>query len=138
LIVLDTNVVSEMMRAEPDKRVMHWLNEQRSDDLWLTAVNTAELMFGVARLPEGARKQQLSSVLASTFENDFSGRILSFDAEAAEVFAGLAAMREAAGRIGSLADTQIAAICLLHRATLATRNVKHFEDAGLPLINPWG
>jgi toxin FitB len=137
LIVLDTNIVSEMMRTQPNKHVMKWLDDQKSGDLWLTAVNTAELMLGVARLPKGARKSQLASALATTLDEDFSGRILPFDTEAAAVYADLAVQREAIGRTGSIADTQIAAICLVHGATFATRNVKDFEAMGLVLINPW-
>ncbi len=126
-----------MMREEPNARVSAWLDEQKSDELWLTSINTAELLFGVARLPNGARKRQLENALESTLEEDFSGRILPFDADAAVLFARLAADREAAGKSGSIADTQIAAICRLHGASLATRNVKHFEGAGFSLINPW-
>jgi toxin FitB len=137
LIVIDTNVVSEMMRENRDSQVSAWLDDQRSDELWLTSINTAELLFGVARLPNDARKKQLESVLATTLEQDFSGRILPFDADAAVVFATLAADREAAGKVGSTADTQIAAICLFHGALFAIRNVKHFEGSGLSLINPW-
>jgi toxin FitB len=137
LIVIDTNVVSEMMRDKPDSRVAAWLDEQKSEELWLTSINTAELLFGVARLPSGARKTQLESALVSTLKEDFSGRVLSFDADAAAVFAKIAADREASGKVSSIADTQIAAICMLHGAALATRNVRHFEGIGLSLINPW-
>jgi toxin FitB len=137
VIILDTNVVSEMMRVESDRRVMQWLDGQPTDELWLTAINSAELMFGILRLPEGERKRQLANALTQTLDEDFSGRILPFDAEAAELFANIAAKREAQGRIGSLADTQIAAICLVRGATLATRNVRHFDDIGLSIINPW-
>lgn len=125
------------MRAEPDHKVMAWLDEQRADELWLTAINTAELLFGVARLPNGARKLQLGDALACTLDEDFNGKILPFDAAVAVAFANLAVIREAKGRLGSIADTQIAAICLHHRASLATRNVRHFEDMGLHLIDPW-
>jgi toxin FitB len=137
LIVIDTNVVSEMMRDKPDSRAAAWLDEQKSDELWLTSINAAELLVGVARLPNGVRKTQLESVLASTLKEDFSDRILSFDPDAAVVFAKLAAEREASGKVSSIADTQIAAICMLHGAALATRNVRHFEGIGLSLINPW-
>jgi toxin FitB len=137
LIVIDTNVVSEMMRDKPDLRVAAWLDEQKSDELWLTSINAAELLFGIARLPNGVRKTQVESALVSTLKEDFSDRILSFDADAAVVFAKLAANREASGKVGSIADTQIAAICMLHGAALATRNVRHFEGIGLSLVNPW-
>jgi toxin FitB len=137
VIILDTNVVSEMMRVEPDSSVIKWLDKQPPDELWLTAINAAELMFGIVRLPDGERKRQLANALAETLNEDFSGRILPFDAQAAERFATIAAKRESQGRVGSVADTQIAAICIVHSATLATRNVRHFDDIGLSLVNPW-
>lgn len=137
MIVLDTNVVSEMMRAAPSAQVEKWLNAQVSDTLWLNSVVVAELLFGVARLPEGARKQQLASAIQATIEQDFAGRILSFDLEAAVVYAQITSRCEAMGRPIDAADAQIAAMCLVQNAPLATRNTKHFEGIGLQVINPW-
>jgi toxin FitB len=137
LIVLDTNVVSETMRARPEPAVLTWLDRQQPDQLWLTAVNVAELMVGVARLPPGLRRQQLAEGVAGVLEQDFAGRVLSFDTDAAAVYAELVAVRERAGRPIAIADAQIAAICLRHGATLATRNQKDFDALGLPLVNPW-
>jgi toxin FitB len=137
LIVLDTNVVSEMMRPAPDSTVLHWLNTQVAEELWLNSVVVSELLFGIARLPAGARKRQLADTFAAMLEQDFAGRILPFDVEAAVVYAELAAGCEAKGRPVDMADAQIAAICLAQGAKLATRNLKHFEGLGLGLVNPW-
>jgi len=137
MIVLDTNVVSELMRVEPDAQVVRWLDAQQPDLLWLTSINVAELLYGLARLPEGARKRALAQTVADMLAQDFANRILSFDVEAATVFASLAAQRERIGQPVSQADAQIASICLTHQAQLVTRNTRHFEGLGLVLVNPW-
>jgi len=137
LIVLDTNVVSELMRPNPEPAVLVWLDAQRPGDLWLSSVVAAELMFGVARLPEGSRKQQLAQAVSAMLEQDFAGRILPFDLAAAVAYATLVAERERAGASIAMADAQIAAICRVSGAALATRNQKHFAGMGLTLINPW-
>ena len=137
MIVLDTNVVSEMMRPAPDPSVLNWLNTQIAEELWLNSVVVSELLFGIARLPAGARKRQLAETFAAMLEQDFAGRILPFDLEAAVIYAELAAGCEAKGRPVAMADGQIAAICLAQGAKLATRNLKHFEGVGLVLVNPW-
>lgn len=137
MIVLDTNVVSEILRPRPDAGVLVWFDERQPDQLWLTAVIAAELMYGVARLPDGARKQQFVQAVAKMLDQDFAGRILAFDVGAAAVYAEMTARRERAGRPVAMADAQIAATCLLHGATLATRNQKHFEGLGLTLLDPW-
>jgi toxin FitB len=137
LIVLDTNVVSEIMRPAPDSTVLSWLNTQVAEELWLNSVVVSELLFGIARLPAGARKRLLTDTFAAMLNEDFAGRILSFDLEAAVIYAALAAGCEAKGRPVEMADAQIAAICLAQGAKLATRNLKHFEGLGLVLLNPW-
>ncbi len=137
MIVLDTNVVSELMRPKPEPTVLVWLDAQRPGDLWLNSVVAAELMFGVARLPEGSRKQQLAQAVSAMLEQDFAGRILPFDLAAAVAYATLVAERERAGASLAMADAQIAAICSVSGAALATRNQKHFAGIGLTLINPW-
>ena len=137
MIVLDTNVVSEMMRPAPDPSVLNWLNTQIAEELWLNSVVVSELLFSMARLPAGAPKRQLAETFAAMLEQDFAGRILPFDLEAAVIYAELAAACEAKGRPVTMADGQIAAICLAQGATLATRNLKHFEGLGLVLLNPW-
>ncbi|WP_408598933.1 type II toxin-antitoxin system VapC family toxin [Limnohabitans sp.] len=142
MIVLDTNVVSELMRPAPEPGVLAWLNAQATHELWLNSVVVSELLYGVARLSEGARKRQLAqTVLAQTvsamLDEDFMGRVLPFDLESAVIYAELVANQERQGHALAMADAQIAAICLAHGAVLATRNVKHFAGLGLSLLNPW-
>lgn len=137
MIVLDTNVVSELMRARPEPAVLHWVDRQPQDRLWLTSIVAFELGFGVARLPEGERKQRLSRALADLFEQDFAGRVLAFDLEASAICANLCALRERQGRSLALADGQIAAICRVHDADLATRNTVDCDGLGIRLVNPW-
>ena len=117
--------------------MLAWFDAQTPSDLWLTAVGAAELMFGIARLDEGARRQQLARNVSAMLETDFDGRVLPFDLAAASVYAQLAAQRERLGRPVAMADAQIASVCLAHGANLATRNYKHFDGLGLTLINPW-
>ena len=124
-----------MMRPAPDPSVLNWLNTQIAGELWLNSVVVSELLFGMARLPAGARKRQLAETFAAMLEQDFAGRILPFDLEAAVIYAELAAGCEAKGRPVAMADGQVAAICLAQGAKLATRNSKHFE--GMVLVNPW-
>ncbi len=138
MIVLDTNVVSEIMCARPEPAVLAWLDAQAPSELWLTAVGAAELMFGVARLEDGARKRQLARSVWAMLETDFAGQVLPFDLAAASVYAQLVAQRERMGQPIAMADAQIASVCLAHGATLATRNQKHFDGLGLTIINPWG
>jgi toxin FitB len=125
------------MRPAPDANVLNWLNVQVADELWLNSVVVSELMFGIARLPGGARKRELADTFAAMLSEDFAGRILPFDLEAALIYAELAAGCEAKGRHVAMADAQIAAVCLAQGAKLATRNLKHFEGLGLGLLNPW-
>lgn len=136
-MLLDTNVVSELMRPVPHATVLAWLNNQPADTLWLNSVVVSELLYGVARLPDGKRRAQLALAVQAMLAEDFSGRVLPFDLEAAVVYADLVAMRDRQGQPMDVADAQIAAICLAHGATLATRNTKHFEGVGLTLMNPW-
>lgn len=137
MIVLDTNVISEFMRLEPEPRVLAWIDAQPAMDLAVSAVTVAEILHGIARLPSGKRKQKLEAHAMAMFEEDFAGRILPFDAHAAVEYATLVAECEAKGRAGSMADAQIAAICRNHGAVIATRNVKDFEYTGVEVINPW-
>ena len=130
------------MRPAPDSSVLNWLNTQVAEELWLNSVVVSELLFGITRLPAGARKRLLTDTFAAMLEQDFSGRILPFDLEAAVIYAELAAggeaKCEAKGRPVAMADAQIAAICLAQGAKLASRNLKHFGGLGLVLVNPWG
>jgi predicted nucleic acid-binding protein len=137
MIVLDTNVLSEFMRVEPETRVLAWVDALPAMDLAVSAVTVAEILHGIARLPSGKRKQKLEAHAMAMFEEDFAGRILPFDAHAAVEYATLVAECEAKGRAASMADAQIAAICRTHGAPIATRNVKDFELCGIEVINPW-
>ncbi len=137
MIILDTNVVSELMRPLPEPSVLRWVNRQVSDTLWLTSIAVSELLFGVARLPEGARKRQFAQAMADLLEHEFIGRVLPFDLESAVVYAELVARREREGKPVAMADAQIAAICIANSAALATRNQRHFAGLGLPVLDPW-
>ncbi|MGO1727591.1 type II toxin-antitoxin system VapC family toxin [Glutamicibacter ardleyensis] len=137
MIVLDTNVISEIFRPEPETRVVDWL-ASLTGDVAITSVTLAELLSGVRRLPEGRRKTTLAkSIEAVIGQYRGSRSVLPFDETAAECYADVLAAREGRGAPISTADAQIAAICLAHDATCATRNTKDFEHIGIDLINPW-
>ena len=137
MILLDTNVLSELMRAKPDPAVVVWIDAQPTQDLLICSITVAEILYGIARMPEGKRRQALQDVAIAMFEEDFAGRILPFDADAAVHYAELAAASEARGKIADMADGQIAAIARLHGLAVATRNTRHFESFGVSLVNPW-
>jgi toxin FitB len=136
VIVVDTNVTSEVMRREPAAAVLAWLAEQPPGDLYSTAITVAEIGYGVARLPDGQRRELLRATASEVF-SAFSDRILSFDARAAAYYAEVVVEAERSGAPISGFDAQIASICLSHGATLATRNVKDFDGVGIALRNPW-
>jgi predicted nucleic acid-binding protein len=138
MIVLDTNVVSELMRRRPAEAVLSWVDGEDASSLAITAVTAAELLHGVARLPNGARRRKLTVAVHGLLAEDFAGRILPFDGSAAIHYADLVAARERDGRPVSIADGQIAAICRHHGAALATRNVRDFEVTGVDVLDPWG
>jgi predicted nucleic acid-binding protein len=137
VIVLDTNVVSEMMKAQPDDSVAGWIAEQAEASLYVTSITQAEILYGIQRLGAGKRRSALEAAAEGTFSEDFAGRILSFGADAAHAYARIAAQRERAGRPISQFDAQIAAISLVARATLATRDFSGYEGCGIKVINPW-
>lgn len=137
MIVLDTNVVSELMQKAPEPRVVSWVDRFSASDVLVTAVTAAELMYGVARLPEGRRKRELHTRVEELLTEDFEDQILPFDAPAATHYAEIVSSRERAGRPISMADAQIAAICRNWSAALATRNVDDFVDTGVDALNPW-
>lgn len=134
MIVIDTNVVSEMMRDNPDPNVLAWTDT--AGRLHTTAVTLAEIEYGIARLPDGRRRDQLTATAAGVFA-DFGDVIVAFDARAARRYAGIVTGREKAGRPIATADAQIAAICASRQATLATRNISDFDGTGISLTNPW-
>lgn len=138
MIVLDTNVVSELMRVPPSPQVLAWVDAQRTSTLHLTATVVAELVYGVARLPDGKRETHFLDALARVLEDDFVDRILPFDARAAAEAGVLVANQERNGRAMSVGDAQIAAVCRTTGADLATRNSKDFAGLGIEIVNPWG
>ena len=137
LYILDTNVVSELMRSDPSAEVLVWLDDRPPRELFVTAVTEAEIRAGIAFLPEGARRRGLAGAAERAFTVLFAGRILPFDSAAARVYAEIAASRRVSGRPLSQADGQIAAIAGSCAMAVATRNVRDFEDAGIKLFNPW-
>lgn len=137
MILLDTNVLSELMRPMPAPEVEAWLGAQPSAALFISAVTEAELRFGLALLPDGKRRDQLAEAMEGMLSEDFAGRILPFDSAAASAYARIAADRPKAGRPIAQFDAQIASIAHSRNATLATRNIGDFEGCGVQLINPW-
>lgn len=137
MIVMDTNVLSELMRQHPDNNVLKYINDQDEADLAITAVTVGEILYGIARLPNGKRKSALHDSFQDLLSVELSGHVLSYDLAAADCYAQLVTTREKFGRPTSMADGQIAAICLAQRARLATRNTKDFGHIGLMLVNPW-
>ena len=137
MFVLDTNVLAELMRPMPAPDVIRWVDAQEPATLFITAITVAELLYGIARLPDDKRKTGLLELGTAMLREDFAGRILPFDEVAATCYADLVCERQAAGSPVSMADAQIAAICRTHGATLATRNVKDFHGTRLDLFNPW-
>jgi predicted nucleic acid-binding protein len=137
VIVLDTNVVSELIRKAPEPRVLSWVDRFSASDVLITAITAAELMYGVARTAQGRRKQELHTKVEGVLTEDFEDQILPFDTRAAMYYAEIVVSRERAGRPISMADAQIAAICRNWNAGLATRNVDDFIDTGVDVVNPW-
>ncbi|MBL8279007.1 MAG: type II toxin-antitoxin system VapC family toxin [Pelomonas sp.] len=135
--LLDTNVLSELLRAEPDGLVLRWFSQQHADALFVSAITQAEMLYGAALLPRGRRRAQLEQALQAMFDEEFARRVLPFDGQAAVAYAALVATRRSTGKPISQFDAQIAAIALTHRATLVTRNVDDFNGCGLTVVNPW-
>ena len=137
MILLDTDVVSELMRASPDAAVRRFLAAQRLETLFLPSLVVAEIRYGLAWLPEGRRRADLESLFERFLAEGFADRVLPFDATCAARYARARAAREAAGRPIALADALIGGMALAHGATLATRNMTDFEGLGATLVNPW-
>lgn len=137
MTILDTNVISELMRSEPDPRVATWTRLQPYGELFTTSVSEAELRYGIAILPAGKRRSYLAAAVDEFFNAAFAGRILTFDRAAAAAYSEIGARRRRIGQpIGSL-DCQIAAMAQTHAATVATRDTEDFRDCGVPVFNPW-
>jgi len=137
MIVLDTNVVSELLRPTPAPQVEAWLAAQDGARVYFTAVGEAELRHGVALLPAGRRRAALATAIEGMLDDDFRDRILPFDRAAARAYAAIAAERRAAGRPISQFDCQIASIARAHAAAVATRNTGDYEGCGIAVIDPW-
>ena len=137
IIVLDTNVVSELMRDNPDQAVVDWFDVQHINSLSITTITQAEILTGIELLPGGRRKNNLFELANYFFSSIFIGRVLVFDSNAASAYAEIFAHRQAIGRPIGQSDCQIAAIARSHEAAVATRNVTDFDGVGVELINPW-
>jgi|ERR1700733_14196870 len=137
MIVLDTNVLSEVLKPLPSAAVLSWLSAQEPAEVFLTAITQAEVLYGLELLPAGKRRASLLAAADKLFSEDFDGRILAFEEASARNFAKIVAARNSAGRPITQFDGMIAAICAARRAALATRNVSDFENCGVRIINPW-
>lgn len=137
MIVLDTNVLSELMRSEPAAAVFAWVAAQPRATFCTTSVSKAEILYGIAALPEGRRRQTLAAAAEAMFAEDFAGRVLPFDEAAAAQYAEIVAARRRGGRPIEAFDAQIAATARVAGARIATRDVGEFADCGLTLVNPW-
>ncbi|KQO79785.1 type II toxin-antitoxin system VapC family toxin [Rhizobium sp. Leaf262] len=137
MIVLDTNVISELLKTHPASSVLDWFDRQSSASIFTTAVTEAEILYGLRMLPEGRRRRELEAAILPIFSEDLRGRVLPFDSDAANIYAKIAADRRALGRPISQFDAQIAAIAISRGASLATRNVADFDLLTLEIINPF-
>ena len=137
MILLDTNVLSELIKPRPARRVVAWLDSQPTASLFTTSVTQAEILHGVMLLPLGRRRKAIQEAIVTMFEEDFAGRVLAFDSDAALPYAQIAVERRRAGRPISQFDAQIAAIAQSRGASVATRNVSDFEGCGVAVIDPW-
>jgi hypothetical protein len=137
VIVLDTNVVSELMKPTPSDRVVRWTTSQPAMSLYTTSITQAEILHGVMLLPAGRRRKALEAAAEAMFDEDFGGRVLPFSSDAARPYARIAAERRRAGRPISQFDAQIAAIARATGAVIATRNVADYEGCGVKIVKPW-
>ena len=137
MIVLDTNVLSELMKWQPNKSVIRWAGKHQATSLFITTLTQAEILYDLEILPVGKRRTELKKAAKAMLDEDFAERILPFDTNAARLFAVIAAKRKAIGRPISQIDAQIAAITRSYNATLATRNVDDFAECEIKIINPW-
>lgn len=137
MIVLDTNVLSELMRPTPSPQVAGWLAKQVAEEIFTTTITEAEIFFGIELLSKGKRREQLRAAAEAMFSEDLADRVLTFDSAAARAFANIAARRRSGGKPISYADAQIAAIAQVRGARLATRNMADFADCGIEVSDPW-
>jgi len=137
MIILDTNVLSALMQQQPDLMVVDWLDDQPAESIWVTTITLFEAQYGLSLIAPGQRKNVLMQRFEELLVKDLQNRVLGFDAPAAEQAAALSAQRKTLGRPVDMRDTFIAGIALARRATLATRNIRHFDDLATPVVNPW-
>lgn len=137
MIILDTNVISELMLEAPEATVLSWFRELPTDAVATTAICVAELLYGIAEMPESARRERTGLLVTTMIDVELRSRVLPFDSQAAVEFAEVFNTRRQLGRPVSHPDAQIASIARVHRASVATRNVRDFEYAGVEIINPW-
>jgi toxin FitB len=137
VILLDTNVLSALMLRKPDATVVDWLDAQPAESIWTTSITVFEIRTGLELLPSGRRRTQLERAFDQLLSDELDGRVQSFDRPAALAAGTLAAARQPAGLTMEVRDAEIAGIALARRAALATRNIRHFSDLGMDLINPW-
>ena len=137
MIILDTDVLSALIRAEPEAVAVKWLDAQPESSIWTTTITLMEIRNGLISMPDGRRRDRMQAELATVLRDDIQGRYALFDSAAAEQAAELMARRKAKGRPIEIRDTMIAGIALANRATLATRNTPHFADLSVPVVNPW-
>lgn len=137
MIILDTNVISALMQKQPDPLVVAWLDGQPAESIWISTITLFEARYGIALLTSGLHKNSLQERFDQFLQEDLENRVLQFDANAATQAAQLAAQRKERGRPVDMRDTFIAGIALARRATLATRNLRHFEDLSIAVVNPW-
>ena len=137
MYILDTNILSELMRSAPNAQVVEWLNAQSVDAIYTTAITVSEMQYGVQKMPAGVRKSNLINAVDGLFNIDFADHILPFDVQSAFIYAKILTERELMGQPMSMADAQIAAIAISHHATLVTRNTKDFENIDVLIVNPF-
>jgi predicted nucleic acid-binding protein len=137
MIILDTNVLSELMRPTPSPQVVAWVAKQPATELFTTSITEAEIFYGLELLGKGKRREGLLAAAEAMFAEDLAGRVFGFDSDAARAFSKIASHRRALGRPITHADAQIAAITQTRAAKLATRNVGDFEDCGVEVVDPW-
>jgi toxin FitB len=137
MVILDTNVLSELMQQRANPLVRQWLDRQAELSVWTTSITIFEIRHGIELLPRSRRRASLEAEFEHLIEDDIQGRIVPFDAQAATVAAGLMAQRQRTGRSGELRDTMIAGIVIASHAMLATRNMRHFDDLSVPVVDPW-
>ncbi|HEX3901168.1 MAG TPA: type II toxin-antitoxin system VapC family toxin [Mycobacteriales bacterium] len=138
MIILDTNVLSALMRDRPDPAVISWLDEQPAESIWTTAVTVLEVRMGLELLRVSRRRTQLETAFNQLCQQDLDGRVLAFDTTAADAAAIALAAAQRRGQSIEIRDGQIAGICLARRATLATGNIRHFEPLRVTVVDPWG